>query len=448
LFPDLAEKGMQHPWLCDWRVAVAELQASPGLVWERIVMVGDGHFQQSLHLLPEVGRVRIYGRDITARIHVEHALHGANELLREADLRKNEFLAVLSHELRNPLAPIRNSLHVLTRTAPDSETARQAHAIIERQTAHMTRLVDDLLDITRISRGKIQLRRAVLDLGELVGRAVGDLRPLFAESGIDLDVALSGEPLWVDGDATRLDQSVGNLLHNTLKFTDRGGRVCVSLCRAGESAVLRVRDNGVGISADMLARLFEPFTQAESSLHRTKGGLGLGLALVKGLLASHGGEVSAHSAGLGQGTEFVVRLPLALAPPAEASAVAVPPAAPTRRRVLVIEDNVDAASSLCEVLELGGHEVAVAHQGHEGLAKAREFRPDVLLCDIGLPGMDGYQVARAIRQDEALAGMFLVALTGYALSEDQQRAEEAGFDRHLAKPPSLEQLEELLGSLR
>jgi PAS domain S-box-containing protein len=437
LFPDLEERCLEHAWLADWQTAMGELRAQEGLVWERVVPVGDEHYQQSLHLLPEVGRVRIYGRNVSARIRMERAL-------READQRKNEFLGMLSHELRNPLAPIRNSLHILARAAPDSETARRAHAVIERQTAHMTRLVDDLLDATRISRGKIQLRRAVLDLGDLVRHSAEDLRALFVEAGIDLALELAAEPLWVDGDATRLTQSLGNLLHNSLKFTNRGGKVRVSLVREGQDALLRVRDTGAGMDPETMQSLFEPFAQAERTLDRSRGGLGLGLALVKALVALHGGQVSAHSDGLNQGATFAVRLPLASAPPAAARRPAGPPARPARRRVLVIEDNVDAALSLREVLEIGGHEAVVAYHGHEGLAKARELRPDVILCDIGLPGLDGYQVARALRTDEELANVFLVALTGYARAEDLERAMAAGFDRHIAKPPSLEELEELL----
>jgi two-component system CheB/CheR fusion protein len=377
---------------------------------------------------------------------MEQALLQANEQLREADRHKNEFLSMLSHELRNPLAPIRNSLHVLGLAAPGSEAARRAQTIIERQTAHMTRVVDDLLDITRISRGKIQVQRRVLDFREVIRRTTEDQRSLFAESGVELNVALPGEILSVDGDGTRLAQAVGNLLHNAVKFTNRGGQVWVSLDREGDAAVLRVRDTGVGIGQDMLARLFEPFTQADNTLDRSRGGLGLGLALVKGLVALHGGEVGAHSDGLGTGTEFIVRLPLAAAICVETPAPRGV-AARQRRRVLVIEDNLDAASSLCEVLELGEHEVAVAYNGPDGLARAREFRPDVILCDIGLPGMDGYAVARALRANASLKAVYLVALSGYALPEDLQRAEEAGFDQHLAKPPSLEKLEELLGSL-
>jgi PAS domain S-box-containing protein len=448
MFPELERQGLLHPWLSDWQAVVEALRARPGFVSEREIRVADRHYHQSLQLLPEVDRIRIYGRDITERRRVEESLFKVNQQLREADLHKNQFLAMLSHELRNPLAPIRNSLHTLGRVPPDSETGRRALAIIERQTRHMTKLVDDLLDIARISRGKIQLRRRPLELGGVVRRSAEDLRELFVEKGIALELALSETALWVDGDATRLAQTVGNLLHNTLKFTSRGGRVWVMLAVSDGRAALRVRDTGVGMSDDMLAKLFQPFSQAERTLDRSNGGLGLGLVLVKSLVELHGGEVHAHSEGLGQGAEFVVHLPVIPAPPLIPEDAPVSPGAPPRQRVLVIEDNVDAALSLCEVLELGGHEVAVAYQGAEGLAKAAELRPDIVLCDIGLPGMDGYEVARRLRADPAMAGVSLVALSGYALPEDLERAAAAGFDRHIAKPPSLEQIEELLGSLR
>jgi PAS domain S-box-containing protein len=447
LFPELEDQGLAHPWLSAWPETVDALQGSADLVWERMITVGGHHYHQSLQMLPEVGRIRIYGSDITSRVLVEEALRASEQRLRDADLHKNEFLAMLSHELRNPLAPIRNSLRMLDHAAPEGELARRARGIIERQTAQVTRLVDDLLDVTRISRGKIQLRRQPLELGELVRRSAEDLRELFVAGGIDLGLALPDTPIWLDGDATRLSQTVGNLLHNTLKFTNRGGHVWVMLAPAEGRAVLRVRDTGVGIDQEMLSHLFAPFTQAERTLDRSRGGLGLGLALVKGLIELHGGDVSARSEGLGQGSEFVVRLPTIPTPsvvPPDLPVVAAPPA---HRRVLVIEDNLDAALSLCEVLELGGHEVAIAYQGPEGLAKAAEFKPDIVLCDIGLPGMDGYEVARRLRTDPALACVLLVALSGYALPEDLQRAAAAGFDRHIAKPASLEELEQLVGKL-
>jgi two-component system CheB/CheR fusion protein len=370
---------------------------------------------------------------------------GAEEALRDADRRKDEFLAILSHELRNPLAPIRNSLYVLERTEPGGEQARRAHAVIGRQVAHLARLVDDLLDVTRIARGKVQLQRQPLELRELVGRTIEDHRALFAARGIALDASSTTAPLWVNADATRIAQVVGNLLQNAAKFTPEGGRVEAALATGEGQAVVRVTDNGTGIAPEMLDRVFAPFTQAEATLDRSRDGLGLGLALVKGLVELHGGTVDAMSEGLGRGAAFAVRLPLQPAPSA-AGVGAAPSSVAPRRRVLIIEDHPDAADSLREVFELDGHEVAVALSGPEGIEKARAFRPEVVLCDVGLPGMDGYAIARALRADEDLRDVLLIALTGYALPEDIAKAREAGFDHHVPKPPSIDKLEQALAS--
>jgi two-component system CheB/CheR fusion protein len=387
-----------------------------------------------------IGAVTVW-TDITDLIRTQQAL-------RDADRRKDEFLAVLSHELRNPLAPIRNSLFILDRAVPGSEQARRAQAIIDRQVGHLTHLIDDLLDVTRIARNKIRLQCESLDLTDLVRRTIEDHRSLFEKNEVHLDVTLPAERIAVNADRTRLAQVVGNLLQNAAKFTGKGGRAQVSLAvdETAGRAVIRVADTGVGISPELLARLFQPFAQADESMDRSKGGLGLGLALVKGLVELHGGEISVHSQGLGKGAEFVVRLPL----DGVLDVKTPTPVDSSRRirRVLIIEDQADAAQSLREALELCGHEVQVTDNGPAGLSRAREFRPEVVLCDIGLPGMDGYQVARVFRADESLKDIFLVALSGYALPEDLQRAAEAGFDRHLAKPPRLDQLEELLSSLR
>jgi two-component system CheB/CheR fusion protein len=423
------------------------------------VTVGQATYAQSIYLVPEAGRVRVYGRDVTARRQAERQvkdqgelletivkeLQVANQRLREDDQRKNEFLAMLSHELRNPLAPIRNSLYVLDRAEQGSAQAKRAQATIDRQTAHLTRLVDDLLDITRISKGKIQLRKQVVDLSDLVRRTVDDHRSVFAADGLGLEVAVPDAALWVDGDATRLAQVLGNLLHNAAKFSDRDGHTSVSLAKEQNMAVVSVRDTGVGLSREIVPRIFEPFTQADTTLDRTRGGLGLGLALVKGLVDLHGGSVRVESEGLGQGSEFTIRLPLLeLAPGREAAPSAG--RATGARRVLVIEDNLDAAESLREVLEFGGHAVAIANSGRDGIEQSRTFRPDMILCDIGLPGMDGYEVARRLRAEESLASAYLVALTGYALPEDLAKAKEAGFDEHIAKPASLERIEQILAN--
>ena len=394
-----------------------------------------------------VVRVLQSDHDVTGYKRTEEALLKAIGDLREDDRNKNHFLAMLSHELRNPLAPIRNSLYLLDRVPPGGEQAKSARAVIDRQIGHMTRLIEDLLDVTRIARGKIRIQREPVDLRELVPRTVEDHRSLFTDR-LELEVAVGDEAVQVHGDRIRLSQAIGNLLSNSAKFTAPGGRVRLILeldAQAGQ-AIVRIRDTGVGIDPSMLSRVFEPFAQAEEdNLARTHGGLGLGLALVRGIVEMHGGTVAAHSEGLGAGAEFTIRLPLGeSAPAALVTATTSPNRA--RRRVLVIEDNVDAADSLRALLELGEHEVEIAHDGPEGLMKAREFKPEVVICDVGLPQMNGYEVARAFRADEALRSAYLVALTGYALSSDIDRANEAGFDRHLAKPPNVEDLEQVLAN--
>jgi PAS domain S-box-containing protein len=368
----------------------------------------------------------------------------AEEALREADERKSEFLAVLSHELRNPLAPIKNSLYLLGHLPPGASGAEHAKAVIDRQVDHLSRLVDDLLDLTRISRNRIELRPERLDLAGVVRATVEDHRSLFDSKGIRLETALSESPVAARADPTRVAQIVGNLLQNAAKFTPRGGLARVSVAREADLAVIRVADTGMGMTPEVLARLFQPFMQPDMALDRGRGGLGLGLALVKGLVELQGGEVSASSPGPGQGSELVVRLPLDLSNADQPHPG--PSGEPGRRRILLIEDNVDAADSLRDLLAMEGHEVDVAYDGPSGIARAHELRPQVIFCDIGLPGMDGYEVAHELRTDESLRGSYLVALSGYALPEDIESAKSAGFDQHMAKPPRLEQIEELLSS--
>jgi CheY-like chemotaxis protein len=319
--------------------------------------------------------------------------------------------------------------------------------VIDRQAGQLTRLVDDLLDVTRITRNKIELQREAVELNELVRHTMEDQRSLFEKAEVHLELHPALSPVFVSADWNRLAQAVGNLLHNAAKFTGRGGTTSITIHvdAAASRAVIQVVDTGVGVAPEMVAHLFEPFIQADSTLDRSKGGLGLGLALVKGLVELHGGDVTAHSAGLGKGAEFVVRLPIAI--PKAATTAPGDRTSASRRRVLVIEDNIDAADTLREVLEFGEHEVEVAYNGPDGLEKARTFHPDVVLCDIGLPGMDGYEVARAFRADVALKHAHLIAVSGYALPEDLQRAQEAGFEQHLAKPPRLNDLEQTLASL-
>ncbi len=374
-----------------------------------------------------------------ARQESEDRYRAIAEQLAEADRRKDEFFRILSHELRNPLAPIRNALHLLASAPRDGARTARAREVIDRQFRHLSRLVDDLLDLTRITRGHIQLRREPLELGRVVLETVEDHRAGFEAAGITLDLRLPPAPVAVEGDETRLAQIVGNLLANSAKFTPRGGTVTVRVGEGpGPTALLVVRDTGEGIEPDVLPRIFEPFSQADRSLARSRGGLGLGLALVKRLVELHGGAVSATSAGRGAGTEVAVRLPLAAGRHAPAPQGAPSRAAPSAAHVLVIEDNADAAETLRDALELEGIEATIALDGEAGLAALRRDPPDLVICDIGLPGdLDGYGVARAIRADPALRHLPLVALTGYAGPEDRARAREAGFDRHLGKPTGL-----------
>ncbi|MGE5361287.1 MAG: ATP-binding protein [Bacteroidales bacterium] len=384
--------------------------------------------------------------DITERKRAELALREANQRLQEADQRKDEFLAVLSHELRNPLAPVRAALYVLERAEPGGEQASRAVSIMDRQIGQLTHLVDDLLDVTRVARGKIQLQLEIVDVADLVRRTAEDHRALFSRKQIALDVVVGDVELWVDGDTHRLAQVVGNLLHNAAKFTERGGHAEIRAGRdeEGRAAVISVRDDGVGIGPASLPRLFEPFMQVDTTLDRSRGGLGLGLALVKSLVDMHGGTVTAASAGTGCGSEFTVRLPLRAGVAADASVRTR--SSHRARRIVIIEDNVDAAETLREALELAGHQVEVAYDGIEGIETARRFNPDVVLCDIGLPAMNGYEVARALRADEATGSVYLVALTGYALPDDLAKAQAAGFDVHAAKPLSPDALHEILAA--
>ncbi len=381
-------------------------------------------------------------RDISDRKAAEMALV-------EAARRKDEFLALLGHELRNPLSPIRNCLHLLKSPDLGDAEREKALATAERQVVHLTRLVDDLLDVARISRGRIHLREEQIDLAASVRTTVEDQLSAITAAGLELDLELPAAPLWVAGDATRLAQIVGNVLHNAVKFTPPGGRISVALKEEGRDTVLlTLRDTGIGMEAELLARRFEPFSQSRSNPVHDRGGLGLGLALVKSLVELHGGTVEASSPGTGQGTRIDLRLPRRMA--TEEAAMPEPTrteGALTPRRCVVIEDHADAAESLAALLQLSGHEVEVAFDAAAGLELARRFAPEVVLCDIGLPGaMDGYGVARALRAAPETRSAFLIALTGYGQEEDRRLALEAGFDAHLTKPADLEALFRLLAT--
>jgi PAS domain S-box-containing protein len=386
-------------------------------------------------------------RDISERRRGEEALRASNDLLREANQRKDEFLALLGHELRNPLAPLRNAVQLLRLRPGDPNVVAQAREMIDRQTTQLTRLVDELLDASRIARGKVTLKADRVDLAEMAGAAAEDHRAELEAAGLGLTVEVAAGPVWVRGDAARLMQVMGNLLHNSLKFTAPGGRVTLRLTEERGRAALTVADTGIGISPEVLPRLFESFSQADATLERSKGGLGLGLTVVKGLVELHGGEVGAASAGLGLGAAFTVHLPLdheEPEPPERAAAPAAPVAPGRRGRVLIVEDGRDTAESLRMLLSMHGFEVEVALTGPEGLQKARAFHPDAVICDLGLPGMSGYEVARALRADPTLAGTLLVCVSGYGQEEDKRKARAAGFEHMLVKPADSGELLRLL----
>jgi PAS domain S-box-containing protein len=390
-----------------------------------------------LRITGELKGILGFNIDVTGRKRTEQAL-------REVDRRRSEFLGTLSHELRNPLAVIAAGLRCVDRDALVDDQTRRAIEVIDRQSRHLGRLVDDLLDITRVRSGKINLQRSCVDLVQIVRSTLDDHRELLA--GHVVTTGVPDAPAWVDGDPTRLAQIIGNVLCNAVKFTPSGGTISIALAVAGERAVLEISDTGVGLDDDSLRRLFVPFAQADRSIERSRAGLGLGLALVKALVEMHGGDVHAHSAGPGQGATFTISIPLGT--PASRSARRARKAPAVMRKVLVIEDDVDVAEWLAHALSFSGHRVTIALGGEEGLACAREIDPDVILCDIGLPGaFDGYAVARALTGDASLASVYRVALSGFAQPEDQRRAREAGFHAHLAKPPDLDALEALLAEL-
>ena len=386
--------------------------------------------------------------DFTEQARLEAELRRRAEELAEAHRHKDEFLAMLGHELRNPLAPIKNAAHLLRLRTAD-ERSRWAGEVIERQVGQMSRLVDDLLDVSRITRGKVTLRKEVVELAAVIERAVEISRPLIEARRHELVESLAEGPVWLEADPVRLAQVIANLLNNAAKYTEEKGRITLSAEKEVGEVVLRVRDNGVGIAPEVLPNVFELFTQDHRTLDRSQGGLGIGLTLVKGLVAMHGGSVQAFSEGPGKGSEFVVRLPAkAISGPNGGEEDHTPTSVPSAgSRVLIVDDNVDSAESLALLLTMSGHKVRTAHDGPAALEAAEAFRPEAVLLDIGLPGMDGYEVARRLRQQAGLNNTFLVAVTGYGQDEDRRRAEEAGFDAHLVKPADPVVLQQLLAGL-
>jgi PAS domain S-box-containing protein len=365
--------------------------------------------------------------------------------LAAADRQKNEFLATLAHELRNPLAPLGNMLEVLKRADGDARTRALAVATMERQLRQMVRLVDDLLDLNRIKHNRLELRKEFTDLGAILEQAVDSVRPMADAAGHILTVVLPPESIQLSADAVRLVQVFGNLLNNACKYSERGGRITIRMERVGDDAVITVADTGEGIPPDRLQAIFDMFMQVDAARERSQGGLGIGLTLVRRLVEMHGGVVEAQSAGPGQGSQFVVRLPIVV----EHQPVAAPPVARLaipKRRILVVDDNRDAAASLSLLLELDGHAIVTVHDGLAAYAAADAHRPEVALVDLGLPDMDGYEVCRRIREQSWGRAMILVALTGWGQEEDRSRTRAAGFDAHLVKPVDYADLLELLGS--
>jgi len=378
-------------------------------------------------------------RDITERKRVE-------ETLREADRRKDEFLATLAHELRNPLAPIRNSLHILEMAGQTDPGIEYVREMMDRQVNHMVRLVDDLMEVSRITRGKIELRRERVDLMDVIRTAIDTSRPIIDRGGHDLTLAIPSEPLALEADPVRLAQVFSNLLNNAAKYTETPSEIRLTVRRQGNEAVISVRDYGIGIAPEMLTRVFEMFAQIDSSRPGSKSGLGIGLTLVENLVQMHQGTISASSEGLGKGSEFIVRLPLA-----EGSVHVEQPVAPSQAsfsmRVLVVDDNQDAADSLGMLLKYLGTDVRVCHDGPAAIEAIDAFHPDLVLLDLGMPGMDGYEVAQRIRQNPEHRDVTLIALTGWGQEDDRARSRSAGFDHHLIKPAGVDALRALMATL-
>lgn len=387
-------------------------------------------------------------RDVTERNRLELQMREQKAKLSDLHRRKDEFLAMLSHELRSPLAPIANAVQLLgLQRGNENPIQQQARGIIERQLGQLQHLVNDLLEVSRITTGRVQLRRELIAVSSIIEVAVETVRPLIEQRRHELTVSLPPEPIWLHADAARLEQVVANLLANAAKYTEEGGHIWLTAEQAGDECVLRVRDTGVGISPALLPCVFDLFTQAERSLDRSQGGLGIGLALVHRLTDLHGGKVEAHSV-LGQGSEFVVRLPV-LRDTRPETLPLTETGQPTTRplRVLVVDDNVDTVLGFSMLLKASGHDVRTAHDGPTAVQAAIEYRPDVVLLDIGLPGLNGYEVAKRIRQHPDLKYVMLVALTGYGQESDRETSLQAGFNHHLVKPARFEQLQQILATV-
>jgi signal transduction histidine kinase len=375
----------------------------------------------------------------------------ATEALKDADRRKDEFLATLAHELRNPLAPIGNGLKVL-RMSPDEDVAHQVQEMMERQLNHLVRLIDDLLDVSRVSQGKIDLRKEQITVQAALQAAIEASRQIIEERKHTLTLQVPDEPLWLNADLTRMAQIISNLLNNSAKYTPEGGKILLSIRQANNEIIISVSDNGLGISRDMLPKIFDLFTQVDVNLERTQGGLGIGLSLVKRLVEMHGGTIHAESKGINYGSTFIIRIPLmqpqALKPGKKNTATSESEAAPATLRVLVVDDNIASAKTAGWMLEMIGHEYHLAHDGLEALASAVKLRPDVILLDIGLPGMNGYEVCRELRNNPLFKDTVFIAQTGWGQERDRKEAYAAGFDHHMIKPINFEQFSELLADIK
>jgi len=457
--PDLVLTDVMMPKLDGFGLLQA-LRADPGTVSIPVVMLsaraGEEARVEGLQAGADDYLIKPFSaRELLARVSGTLALAKARreaaDVLKEADRRKDEFLATLAHELRNPLAPIRNGLQIMRLASGRPAVIEQARGMMERQVRQMVRLIDDLLDLSRISRGKVELRKERTELAAVLRNAVETSRPLIEQAGHELTVAVPGEPIFVDADVVRLSQVFSNLLNNAAKYTDQGGRVWLNAERRESTVVVSVRDNGVGIPAPMLPHVFEMFTQVDRSLERTQGGLGIGLSIVKRLIEMHGGTVEARSGGHGQGSELVVELPLLPDAGPEPATVANEDGerigAAARRRILVADDNEDSAASLATMLEIMGHEVRTAADGVAAVELAGSFRPEAILLDIGMPRLNGYDSCRSIREQPWGKGALLIALTGWGQDDDKRRSREAGFDHHLVKPIEPAALHKLLGAL-
>jgi PAS domain S-box-containing protein len=386
-------------------------------------------------------------QDVSERRRMEESLRQLAANLSEADRRKNEFLATLAHELRNPLAPLTNALEVARRSQTDAAMLGRALGVMDRQLAHVVRLVDDLLDLSRIAHDRLELRKEPLELAPVIEQAVEACRPLARRAGQQLMAHLPAERLYMNADRARMTQAFANLLHNACKYTPSGGAIAITAERDQGNVVVTVEDNGIGIPAEQLERIFDMFQQVDRSMERSQGGLGIGLTLVRRLVQMHGGMVHAKSDGENRGSRFVVRLPLAVEAAAHAGPVAAEPAAP-RKRVLVVDDNRDAADSLATLLRMTGQEVQTAYDGGQALEAAERFHPELVLLDIGLPVLNGLEVCRRLREQRWASEVTVVALTGWGQDHDRSSSREAGFNAHLVKPVSYPALVELLGTGR